>query len=255
MNEKIEINTAYLGDCLELMKDITDKSIDLILCDLPYNQTSCDWDQAIIPFDKLWEQYTRIIKDEGAIVLTAAQPFTTKLIASNYKMFKYAWVWKKNKATGFVNARYKPLTIYEDILVFGKGKTTYNPQGLQPYNKIIKPSIKESQTADRIYKQKNTKPYLREFTNYPKNIIEFSCEQGLHPTQKPVALFEYLIKTYTNEGELVLDNTAGSMTTAIAAINTNRNYICMEQDETYFKRGKERIENHILNMQQVSKAA
>ena len=243
MKELIEPNNIYKGDCLELMKSIPDRSVDMILADLPYGTVSCEWDN-IIPFDKLWEQYNRIIKDSGPIVLTASQPFTSLLISSNPKMFKYAWVWKKNKATGFVNAKYKPLSIYEDILIFGKGKTTYNPQGLQPYNKIIKPSIKESQTTDRIYKQKNTKPYLREFTNYPKNIIEFSCEQGLHPTQKPVPLFEYLIKTYTNEGELVLDNTAGSMTTAIAAINTHRNYICMEQDEEYFKKGLERIRQH-----------
>ena len=236
-------------DCLEGMKKIDDKSIDMILCDLPYGTTSCKWD-IIIPFEPMWEQYERIIKDDGAIVLTASQPFTTKLISSNYKMFKYCWTWNKHKVGGFTSAKLKPLKLFEDICVFSKGKTAnchknnmkYYPQGLVEVNKISSSSNDISKTG---YARPSTKgKYIQKYTNYPKQLLDFPLDKNrLHPTQKPVALFEYLIKTYTNENELVVDNCIGSGTTAIACINTNRNYIGFEKDITYFEIAKKRIED------------
>ncbi len=232
----LEINQLYHGDCLELMKDIDDKSIDMILCDLPYGTTACKWD-VIIPFEPLWEQYNRIIKDNGAIVLTASQPFTTKLIISNIKNFKYSWIWKKSKPTGFLNAKKQPLKTFEDICVFYSKQCNYNPQGIISTNKLV------SRTNRGNYGE-CSKTTLQEATGYPKNILEFPSITGIHPTQKPVALFEYLIKTYTNEGDLVLDNCAGSGTTAIACINTNRNYILMEKEEKYCEIIRKRISEH-----------
>jgi site-specific DNA-methyltransferase (adenine-specific) len=190
----LEINKIYNGDCLELMQEIKDKSIDMILCDLPYNLTRCKWD-VMIPLDKLWEQYKRIIKDNGAIVLTACQPFTSMLVMSNLKMFRYEWIWEKTKAT-----------------------------------------------ESNLY--------------YPKRIINFKTEHGLHPTQKPVALFEYLIKTYTNEGDLVLDNCSGSFTTAIASENLKRNWICIEKEAEYCAIGEKRIKENrerLLNIANCAK--
>lgn len=220
------INKVHLGDCLELMQQIPDASIDMILCDLPYGTTQCKWD-TIIPFDKLWAQYERIIKDNGAIVLTASQPFTTVLIGSNLNKFSYTWYWKK-RPVNFLNAKKQPLRNIEDILIFNTPKT-YNPQGLIKCNKINKRS--NSTETNGAHGNIN----LSEFTNYPSQVLEItSGERGLHPTQKPVALFEYLIKTYTNEGDVVLDNCAGSGTTGEACINTNRNYILMEKEEKYF---------------------
>ena len=197
------------GDCLELMNDIEDKSIDCIICDLPYGTTACKWD-VIIPFDKLWEQYERIIKDNGAIVLFGAEPFSSMLRMSNLKMYKYDWVWCKSRALGFTNAKNKPMNKHELISVFSKGtcangsknKMIYNPQGLIPYGKEVS-GIKD-------------------------------C----------VALLEYLIKTYTNEGDIVLDNTMGSGSTGVACVNTNRMFVGMEKDEKYFNIAKERIENY-----------
>jgi len=225
----LEKNTVTQGDCLLVMKDIPNKSIDMILCDLPYQITKLKWD-IIIPFDLLWEQYKRIIKDNGAIVLTASQPFTSALIMSNIKMFKYEWIWQKSKATGFLDCKLKPLNNYEDIVIFSNGKTTYNPQMIK--GKLHKngggktgPAEVYGNFADR--KSSETDLY------YPKRIIQFTTEHGLHPTQKPVKLFEYLIKTYTNEGDLVLDNCAGSGTTGVAAINTGRNYMLIEKEQKY----------------------
>ncbi len=228
---------TLLGDCLELMKDIPNGSIDMILCDLPYGTTACKWD-TIIPFDKLWEQYERVIKPNGAIVLTASQPFTSALVMSNPKLFRYNVVWDKvNRYTGVLNANKMPLRIHEDILVFYKKLPTFNKQT----------------TAGKPYKARKTKG-VGEHTQYgkidkitftenngeynPLSIIGIPAnnrkENGLHPTQKPIALFEYLIKTYTNEGDLVLDNTAGSGTTAIACLNTNRQFIVMEKEQKYY---------------------
>lgn len=231
----LEKNRIYNGDCLELMKDIDDKSIDMILCDLPYGTTKCKWDEAI-PFDALWKQYKRIIKDNGAIVLTSAQPFTTKLINSNLNMFRYCWYWKKNQVTGFPFAKFQPLRCVEDICVFYKKTPTYNPQGLIKLDKPRKQS-NNSTRNEFVYNKTNLrdKEYITQYTNYPRQVLNFKCQrEGLHPTQKPVALFEYLINTYTNEGELVLDNCIGSGTTAVACINTNRNFIGIEKDENHY---------------------
>ena len=237
----IELNRIYNEDCLEGMQRIPDKSIDMILCDLPYGTTACKWD-TIIPFGPLWEQYERIIKDNGAIILTADEPFTSQLINSNIKKFRYKWIWEKPYTTGFMNANKMPLKNIEDVLVFYKKLPTYNPQGVTRVNKK-RNRRKDKETT--IYNDMGLKEgeYTRRLTNYPNQIIKTNKKEfGLHPTQKPVALFEYLIKTYTNEGETVLDNCIGSGTTAIACINTNRNYIGFELDKQYCEIANERIQ-------------
>ena len=247
----IELNKIYNEDCLEGMKHIPDKSVDMILCDLPYGTTECKWD-GVIPFDKLWEQYERIIKDNGAIVLTATQPFTSKLVLSNIKLFKYSLVWRKTRIQGFAQAPYRFMTEHEDILVFSRGgcaknakiRMKYNPQGLVYSPKVVK-GKKANASAHRLRKT-DQKDFVSEWTNYPKSVIEIGSEfKPIHPTQRPVPLFEYLIKTYTNEGDTVLDNCMGSGTTGIACINTNRKFIGIEKDENYFKIAKERIEGNI----------
>ena len=228
------------GDCLELMKDIPDGSVDMILADLPYGTTACKWD-AIIPFEPLWEQYGRIIKDNGAIVLTATQPFTSAVVMSNPKWFKHGWVWDKVTARGHLVAKYRPMQQTEDILVFSKGgeRVDYYPIMIdRPKNKIQK-SYEASRTEIMGgVSKKKVKVYD---TWYPKTLLKFKTERGLHPTQKPVKLMEYLIKTYTNEGDTVLDNVMGSGTTGVACKNLNRNFIGMELDEEYFKIATERI--------------
>ncbi len=237
--------TLLLGDCLELMKDIPNGSIDMILADLPYGTTACKWD-TIIPFEPLWEQYERIIKPNGAIVLTASQPFTTVLINSNFKLFKYCWYWKKSKPNGWQHSKNRPMTAIEECCVFSKApmghksqlgekRMRYNPQGIVSIgNKKV--------TAVAHGKMMGARPNqvgkeYEAFTGFPHNVLEYPNvigKQALHPTQKPVALFEYLIKTYTSESDVVLDNTMGSGTTGVACINTNRNFIGMELDKGYF---------------------
>lgn len=244
------LNQVFNMDCLEGMKMIEDKTIDLILCDLPYGTTSCRWDE-IIPFDLLWEQYERIIKDNGAILLTASQPFTTKLIASNMKLFRYEWIWKKgNHTTGFPNANRMPLKNHENVLVFYKKLPKYYPQDLILLDKPIqKKEIRNLKIFGKKNNESLNKVYVKKYTNYPKSIINFPRDsKTFHPTQKPVALFEYLIKTYTKEGETVLDNCMGSFTTVIACINTNRNYIGFELDKDYWEKGNERVEKHLKEM-------
>ena len=240
------------GDCLELMKDIPDGSIDMILCDLPYGTTACKWD-TVIPFEPLWEQYNRVIKNNGAIVLFGAEPFSTELRHSNLQMFKYDWIWIKNNAVGFVNAKLKPMNKHEIISVFSKGKTSngninnmvYFPQGLLPYGKEVRNGNKKGK--DNTYwrpsmKSSNGGGYIQQYTNYPTTVLNFDkVQKAVHPTQKPVELLEYLIKTYTNEGDTVLDNCMGSGSTGVACVNTNRNFIGIELDENYFKIAKERI--------------
>ena len=251
----MEVNSVIHGDCLELMKEIPDKSIDMILCDLPYGTTACKWD-VVIPFEPLWAQYKRIIKDNGAIVLTASQPFTSALVMSNLKMFKYCWVWEKNRPSGFAQSKNMPLKNYEDICIFSNGivghisqcsnRMVYNPQDLL-YSPRIKKNAKRRSKNESSFgnRPSHKESYLQEFTNYPSQVLHFESVTGaIHPTQKPVFLFEYLIKTYTNEGDLVLDNCAGSGTTAIAAINTSRSYILMEKDEYYFNLINKRISEH-----------
>jgi site-specific DNA-methyltransferase (adenine-specific) len=228
-----------LGDCLELMKDIPNGSIDMILADLPYGTTQCKWD-SIIDLNKLWEQYERIIKPNGAIVLTAAQPFTSILVMSNLKLFKYDWVWKKPKGTGHLNAKKQPMRDKEDVLVFYKNQCTYNPQWTwgEPYSNLKSGKTAKPSTAEVNGKYMNGAEYRNgsDGRRYPKQVQEFGVvERGtIHPTEKPVDLFRYFIRTYTNEGELVLDNTAGSGTTAIACLNTNRQFIVMEKEQKYY---------------------
>ena len=234
----IELNKIYNEDCLEGMKRIDDKSVDMILADLPYGTTRNKWD-SIIPLDSLWEQYNRVIKDNGAIVLTAQTPFDKVLGCSNLKYLKYEWIWQKTEATGFLNAKKMPLKNHENILVFYKKQPTYNPQFTvgKPYS-----YKKDGISSDNYGGSKGTDLIVNEGSRHPLTVQIFKKDKGLHPTQKPVALFEYLIQTYTNENETVLDNVMGSGTTAIAAINTNRNYIGFEMDTNYFNLANERIE-------------
>jgi site-specific DNA-methyltransferase (adenine-specific) len=235
-----------LGDCLELMKDIPNGSIDMILCDLPYGTTACKWD-TIIPFEPLWEQYERIIKPNGAIVLTASQPFTSVLVTSNLKMFRYEWIWEKNRGSNFATVKYQPMKEHESILVFSKDRHNYYPikeerQGLGKDRVKYKFQEERKNVSDNYGIKVKHKEFLTE-DRVPRSIQKFNTETGMHPTQKPVALFEYLIKTYTNENDLVLDNTAGSGTTAIACLNTNRQFIVMEQEPNYFEKIKKRVED------------
>ncbi|MPL91666.1 Modification methylase MboII [bioreactor metagenome] len=237
----------FNGDCIEVMKnEIDDKSIDLILCDLPFGVTNCDWDN-IIDFDLLWEQYNRIIKDDGAIVLFSIQPFTTKLIASNLKNYKYSWYWVKNKCTGFAFAKHQPMRKVEDINVFYKKKPLYVPQGLK---KLDKPIIKKGKKVkvESIYDSTTlAKDHIVEYTNYPNNVLYFDKEsKTIHPTQKPVDLLEYIIKTYTRENEVVLDNCMGGGSTGVAAANTNRCFVGIEIGEKHFKNATNRIERAYL---------
>ena len=241
------------GDCLELMKEISSGSVDMILCDLPYGKTACKWD-SVIPFEPLWEQYKRIIKDNGAIVLFGSEPFSTELRHSNLKMFKYDWIWVKNNAVGFTNAKLKPMNKHEIISVFSNGKTAnrnpnnmpYYPQGLIPYGKEVRSGNKKGKynTYWRpSLKSSNEGGHIQQFTNYPTTVLHFGKDpKPQHPTQKPVALLEYLVKTYTNPGDTVLDNCMGSGSTGVACVNTGRKFIGMELDGIYFDIAKERIE-------------
>ena len=242
----LNTNDIYNGDCLELMNGIEDKSIDMVLCDLPYGTTQCKWD-TVIPFDKLWKQYNRIIKDDGVIVLFGSQPFTSNLIASNLAMFKYCWVWDKVRGVGHLNAKIRPMMSTEDVCVFYKNRPTYNPQ----MRDRDTPRKSQNKSTQEVYGK--TKDIFNGDTldkRYPINLITFSKSSQkdfmLHPTQKPVELLEYLVETYTNKGDIVLDNCIGSGTTAIACINTNRNYIGFELDTGYYNIANKRIEDHLL---------
>jgi site-specific DNA-methyltransferase (adenine-specific) len=236
----------HYGDCLEIMPLIPDKSIDMILCDLPYGTTACKWD-TIIPFDKLWKEYERLIKPNGAIVLTASQPFASALIMSNPKLFRYEWIWDKVIPTGFTMANYRPMTNHENVLVFSKGKMTYTPNGgyikFNPQKTKRDKPIKgyavtskflhdvEFDKQERIYDEK-----------CPMSIIQFKKDKTReHTSQKPVSLFEYLIKSYSDESDLILDNCMGSGTTGVACKNLNRKFIGIEKDYKYFEISKKRI--------------
>ena len=248
----MELNKIYNEDCLEGMKRIPDGSVDMILCDLPYGTTACKWD-TIIPFEPLWEQYERVVKDNGAIVLTASQPFTSTLVMSNLRWFKYALVWDKVNASSGLHAKIQPLRSHEEILVFGKGRLTYNPQ-MTKAEKDRVDKAREIPNGEAFNGKVTKRIYNNHGMKYPKSILTISnaSQKGkVHPTQKPVALFEYLIKTYTNEGETVLDNCMGSGTTAIASMRTGRNYIGFELDEEYYKLAQKRIidENNHLESQ------
>ena len=251
----LELNKIYLGDCLEIMKDIPNSSIDMILCDLPYGTTSCKWD-SIIPFESLWKQYERIIKDSGAIALFGTEPFSSYLRTSNIKLYKYDWKWIKSKVGNFLNCKNSPMKKYEDIIIFSKGNIAngsknmmkYYPQGLIEINKKCNNTGKSRKCTTIEDRPSRQGDYNQKFTGYPNNILEFNSESGLHPTQKPIELLEYLIKTYTNEDATILDNCIGSGTTAIACLNTNRNYIGIEKDKQYYNVAIERIKNHVLKV-------
>jgi len=241
-------------DCLEGMRLIADASVDMILCDLPYGTTQNKWD-SVIPFDPLWEQYRRVIKSNGAIVLTASQPFTSELVTSNREWFKYEWIWVKNQPSGIGIAKYQPMRNHEHILVFARGRTVYIKQetrSLITDRKLGRSNGKfhsNSQANTGIVTKKPSNPdnILLETVN-PRTVLHFPIEPNakgkLHPTQKPVALFEYLVQTYTNPGDLVLDNCMGSGTTAIACLNTGRNYIGFENNEVYYETTLKRIATH-----------
>ncbi len=245
---QLETNKIYLADCIgnEGMRILPDSSIDMILCDLPYGMTACKWD-TIIPLEPLWAEYKRVIKEDGAIVLTASQPFTTTLIASNMKMFKYELIWQKTRPSNVLNAKKMFMKWHENIVVFYDKLPTFNPimrEG-EPY---YKKNYKQDRSRGVLGKtgEKDGYEHFNKGTRYPKTIIEIKNpnNNSVHPTQKPVALMEYLIRTYTNEGEIVLDNCIGSGTTAIACMNTGRKYIGFEKDPEYFQIAKKRIENN-----------
>jgi site-specific DNA-methyltransferase (adenine-specific) len=230
------------GECIEEMKSIEKESIDMILCDLPYGTTQCKWD-VVIPFDKLWEQYERIIKPNGAIVLTATQPFTSQLVMSNLKLFKYSLVWEKSKSTGYLNSKKMPMRSHEDILVFYKKPPTYNPQMTEgkPYDKGT------AHRPTEVYREQKKEVHVKNDSGlrYPKSVQYFKTAESegkvYHPTQKPIKLFEWLINTFSNENDIILDNCMGSGTTIIASINTNRRYIGIELDSKYYDITQERV--------------
>lgn len=233
------------GDCLELMKQIPDGSIDLILTDPPYGTTSCKWD-SVIPFEPMWEQINRIIKPNGAVLLFGSEPFSSLLRCSNLKNYKYDWIWEKSKATGFLNSKKQPLRAHEIISAFYYKQPLYNPQMTNgdPYNK----GFRKDQTEDDIYGKYKQVEVKSEGLRFPRSVQYFKTsekEGGLHKTQKPVALLEYLVKTYTNENEIVLDFTMGSGSTGVACLNTNRKFLGFELDENYFNVAKERLEKCI----------
>lgn len=226
------------GDCLELMKEIPDGSVDMILCDLPYGTTACKWD-VVIPFELLWWHYRRIAKNRSAIVLTASQPFTSALVASNIRDFRYCWVWEKSRFANQMLAKKQPLKVHEDVCVFSAEPHNYNPQGLIEVNKTTKQG---SRITDNNGGGIRATSYTQTHTNYPRSVLKIPSEgKTVHPTQKPVALMEYLIRTYTNEGDTVLDNCMGSGTTGVACVNTGRSFIGIEQDAKYFSIAQERI--------------
>lgn len=240
MDYKNESVWLMKGDCLERMKEIPSGSVDVVLTDPPYGTTACKWD-SIIPLEPMWEQLKRIIKPNGAIVMTASQPFTTSLIHSNLKDFKYCWYWEKEKAGNFQLAKKRAMKRIEDVCVFYSKQPNYNPQGLVKVDRVIKNNTSKGGSMGHMSSVDKRKEYRQEFTNYPNDRINFSNEKGLHESQKPVALMEYLIKTYTNEGETVLDFTMGSGTTGVARSNTGRKFIGIELDDKYFDVAKNRV--------------
>lgn len=227
------------GDCLDRMKEIPDGSVGMVLTDPPYGTTACKWD-SIIPLEPMWAQLKRIIKPNGAIVMTASQPFTTTLIASNMNMFKYVWQWKKSNLTNFLNSKKQPLRCFEDVVLFCGGQSTYNPQMIETGSRKVSRRVG---TKTSVYGKADKETFYDSSSRYPTQLIEIPnrTDGKLHPTQKPVALMEYLIKTYTNEGETVLDFTMGSGTTGVACVSLNRNFIGIELDESYFNIAQERI--------------
>ena len=246
----LEINQIFNGDCLELMKDIPDESVDAVICDLPYGTTSNKWD-SIIPLDKMWEAYDRICKPTAAIVLTASQPFTSMLVMSNVKNFRHEWIWIKNRGSNFANTVREPFKEHEEVVVFSKGHWTYNKQ-MQPRTggglERTKYNCKFNSQSDNYRKFETREDNTLTEMRVPSSWQKFNTETGLHPTQKPVELFAYLVRTYTNEGDTVLDSCCGSGTTAIAAIREKRNFICIEKDPHYYEVAKKRIETELQQL-------
>lgn len=238
------------GDCLELMKDIPDGSVDMILCDLPYGTSACKWD-TVIPFEPLWEQYKRIITDNGAIVLFGSEPFSSTLRLSGLGLYKYDWKWEKPSGANFLNFKYQPAKVHEDIMVFGKMATSYSRNGNMVYHPQMEqgtPYIQRSGRQKHDYGNSTVRTPIKTVvtenagTRYPRSIQRFSLDKDkLHPTQKPVALLEYLVKTYTNPGDLVLDNCMGSGSAGVACVNTGRRFIGIELDKGYFDIAEKRI--------------
>lgn len=233
------MSDLYLGDCLDVMKTFPDNEVDLILVDLPYQLVACSWD-SMIPLEPLWEQYNRIAKENAAMVFTASQPFTTILISSNIKNFRYEWIWEKPQGTNPMAAKIMPLKSHENILVFYRKSPTYNPQMWRdsPYSGFKSSTKTIGEAYGNLKSQHRDNP---DGSRYPKTVLQFKQEKGYHPTQKPVPLMEYLIKTYSNEGETVLDNTMGSGTTGVAAIQCGRKFIGIESDEGYYDIAVKRI--------------
>lgn len=244
----LELNKIYCGDCLELMKDIPDKSVDMVLCDLPYGTTACKWD-TIIPIEPLWQEYKRVLKKEGAVVLTSAQPFTSFLVCSTHIPFKYEWIWKKSRATGFQNSKHAPMRNHESVLVFYSSRPVFNQFNLKKMNKPIS-SWRKNGKGGNLLNGVNTygKDAKQEYTGFHKTVLEIPNEhnKNAHPTQKPVALFEYLINVYTNKYETVLDNCIGSGTTAVACKKTGRNFIGIELSQEYCDMANKRLEGVVL---------
>jgi len=227
------------GDCLERMKEIPDASVDMVLTDPPYGTTACKWD-AVIDLERMWAELKRIIKPNGAIVMTASQPFTSALVMSNPKMFKYCWVWEKQQPTGFLDARRKPLKSHEDVVVFCQSTTPYNPQGLK---EVQVKNSRKNKSGNGVYGQVSKELYIQKEGNFPRSVLKMKrvTHGQVHPTQKPVPLMEYLIKTYTHPGDTVLDFTMGSGTTGVACVNTGRKFIGIELDPEYFAIAERRI--------------
>ena len=249
----MKINEIYKGDCLELMpKFVNDKSVDMIFCDLPYGTTKCKWD-SLIDLPKLWSEYERVIKDNGVILLFAQTPFDKVLGASNLKLLKYEWIWEKTQATGHLNAKKMPMKAHENILVFYKKLPTYNAQKTtgherkvsKGYQRDICIARREKKWGDNyLYGKETTAPDYDSTERYPRSVLTFASDKQkskLHPTQKPLSLIEYMIRTYTNEGDLILDNTCGSGTTGLGAKNLNRNFIMMEQDPEHYETACKRV--------------
>lgn len=241
------INKVYLGDCLKVMKNIPEKSIDCIITDLPYGVTACKWD-IVIPFDEMWKRLKAIRKDNTPIVFFGSEPFSSYLRLSNIKEFKYDWIWIKENGTNFLNSKYQPLKVVEDIIIFSGASSSYSKKTIMKYNAQVingKPyTCTSGKTKHTYHKNPSGHKTINVGIRQPKNILFFNTQKGFHPTQKPIALMEYLVKTYSNEGDLVLDFTAGSGTTAIACINTKRNYLLIEKEQKYFDIINKRIEEH-----------
>ena len=256
MSNKDVVTSGYsllFGDCLERMKEIPDGSVDMVLTDPPYGTTKCSWD-SVIPFEPMWNELKRIIKPNGAIVMTASQPFTSVLVCSNLKGFKHEWIWEKNRGSNFGAAKYQPLKEHESVLVFSKdgGKVNYYPIK-EPRKGAGADRVKYEFNGSNTGKREaysgfidNRKGYKEEVLRYPSSIQKHNTQVGLHPTQKPVTLLEYLIKTYTQEGETVLDFTFGSCSTGVACLNTNRKFLGVEMDDKYFDIGVNRMQESAI---------